>query len=198
MAKWSLVEVYKEINEVLCRWMLPNILPTQQWQYMVVGQGLIEQCALVWLNNLPYSVTARLSLYALLLSHFIMFPFFCHAVLWCVALCFRFRVLALLHRDPSQVPLGVHSRVQHLQSVNVTMYTYTSCLYDCTTKLPTLMKVWQIYLHMQTSQLSQWLTVSAVISQSHGGGLISHDLLSVSMADLSIHTTRGFNGCWEC
>ena len=37
------------------------------------------------------------------------------------------------------------------------------------------------------------LTVSAVISRSHSGGLISHSLLSMSMTDLPVHTTRGFN-----
>ena len=35
------------------------------------------------------------------------------------------------------------------------------------------------------------LTVSAVISRSHGGDLISHDLLSVSTKDLPINTTGG-------
>ena len=34
------------------------------------------------------------------------------------------------------------------------------------------------------------LTVSAVISRSHGGGLISHDLLSVSTTDLPIFILR--------
>ena len=40
--------------------------------------------------------------------------------------------------------------------------------------------------HIQTSQLSHAivrLTISAVITQSHNGGLISHGLLSVSMTD---------------
>ena len=37
------------------------------------------------------------------------------------------------------------------------------------------------------------LTVSAVISRSHGGGLISHSLLSMSMTDLPINTAGGFN-----
>ena len=37
------------------------------------------------------------------------------------------------------------------------------------------------------------LTVSAVISRSHGGGLISHGLLSVSTTDLPVNTTAGFN-----
>ena len=32
------------------------------------------------------------------------------------------------------------------------------------------------------------LTVSAVISRSHGGGLISHGLLSMSMTDLPINS----------
>ena len=34
------------------------------------------------------------------------------------------------------------------------------------------------------------LTVSAVISRSHGGGLISHDLLSVSTKELPILTRQ--------
>ena len=37
------------------------------------------------------------------------------------------------------------------------------------------------------------LTVSAVISQSHGVGLISHGLLSVSTTDLPINMTGSFN-----
>ena len=37
------------------------------------------------------------------------------------------------------------------------------------------------------------LTVSAVISRSHGGGLVSHGLLSLSTSDLPINTTGGFN-----
>jgi len=40
MTKRSLVEVYKEVSEVV---------RASQWQYLVVGQGLIEQCALGWL-----------------------------------------------------------------------------------------------------------------------------------------------------
>ena len=37
---------------------------------------------------------------------------------------------------------------------------------------------------MQTSQLSWYHTISALISQSHGGGLISHGLLSLTTKDL--------------
>ena len=37
------------------------------------------------------------------------------------------------------------------------------------------------------------LTGLAVISRSHGGGLISHGLLSLSTTDLPINTTGGFN-----
>ena len=39
---------------------------------------------------------------------------------------------------------------------------------------------------------------SAVISWSHGGGLIAHGLLSVNMTDLAINTTGGFNRFLEC
>ena len=37
------------------------------------------------------------------------------------------------------------------------------------------------------------LTVSAVNSQSHSGGLVSHGLLSMSTADLPCHMAGGFN-----
>ena len=42
------------------------------------------------------------------------------------------------------------------------------------------------------------LAVSAVISRSHGGGLISHGLLSLSTSDLPINTTGGFSRLSEC
>ena len=41
------------------------------------------------------------------------------------------------------------------------------------------------------------LTVSAVISRSHGGGLISHGLLSVGTTDLPINTTGGLIDSWN-
>ena len=41
------------------------------------------------------------------------------------------------------------------------------------------------------------LMVSAVISWSHGGGLISHGLLSVSMTDLPINMTGGLIHSWN-
>ena len=44
---------------------------------------------------------------------------------------------------------------------------------------------------LSTHSATVRLTVSAVISQSHGGGLISLSLLSVSRTDLPIHTAGG-------
>ena len=41
------------------------------------------------------------------------------------------------------------------------------------------------------------LTVSALISRSHGGGLISHGLLSSIATDLPNHTTGGINSLWK-
>ena len=35
------------------------------------------------------------------------------------------------------------------------------------------------------------------LSQSHGGGLIFHGLLSVGTTNLPSHTTGGFNPFWE-
>ena len=41
------------------------------------------------------------------------------------------------------------------------------------------------------------LTISTLYSQSHGRGLISPGLLSLTLTDLLSHMTGGFNPFWE-
>ena len=57
---------------------------------------------------------------------------------------------------------------------------------------------WPTCRPFNTHGVTVRLTVSAVISQSHGGGPFLVVLLSVNTIDVPSHTTGGFNRFSEC